>query len=504
MGEILAIKVRPPRLERCGMRFFLARRDRDTGDVRLVSEQTYDSRPAALDALGTAVAADVSMASQDLFVVDLEQATPVVMYAAPGTAAQSADEQIAEEPIADVWEAPQAPVDAMAEISALEDSALEGFPPVWAPEEDGVTGASLEDVAVSLDDAEAVSAETATAEMTPEARAAADELEAAIAEPAPPGRGLLDDEPQGDASSGSVEAEPETIAVADATEPESEAEPLVEVPADDDDSLDLAEALRRAASQMEAEGIVPAPQVEDLVARRPVEETAEPAGLLEEVEVVDPVTDAGVEAAPAAWPWETGESSGLLVEDADLPVETLALGDAPSTDTAPAEEREPMEAPSAAAFTPVGIDEPGLEDITLLTPADGAGWLEQRAEVVDEYADGIGDDKTPGVSAEDNSLVELQVILGEYGTVPSEAAESSGVGDEGAAVEGLSAEAVIEALAAETGEAPVEPPEAPKVYEPGGLDISTYTCDDCVYVETCPKAKQDGPATCGSFQWKSV
>jgi hypothetical protein len=43
-----------------------------------------------------------------------------------------------------------------------------------------------------------------------------------------------------------------------------------------------------------------------------------------------------------------------------------------------------------------------------------------------------------------------------------------------------------------------------RAYEPGGLEIAGYTCDDCVYVDTCPKARQDGPATCGSFQWKSV
>ena len=47
-------------------------------------------------------------------------------------------------------------------------------------------------------------------------------------------------------------------------------------------------------------------------------------------------------------------------------------------------------------------------------------------------------------------------------------------------------------------------PAEAKAYEPGELDISAYTCDDCVYLGTCPKYHQDGPSTCGSFQWKSV
>jgi hypothetical protein len=325
-------------------------------------------------------------------------------------------------------------------------------------------------------------------------------------------------------SAESVELEPETAAVAEQAEMPADAE----VPAVGDESLDLAEALRRAASQMESEGVVPAPEVEELLARRPLGEAVVPAGLLGEIEIVDSATDAAAEEAPAAWPWEAGEGSGLLVEDASLLAEAPVLEDAPPLDTAPADEPEPVEAPSTGVFTPVGIDEPELEDVTLLTPADGAGWLEHGSVIASENADGIGEKNAPDVSAEDNSLVELQVILGEYGTVAAEPAESGTIEDEVGAGEGSLVEAEMEAPAAEVGmetpaaateaavaatveapaagavEAPAEPQEEPKVYEPGGLDIATYTCDDCVYVETCPKAKQDGPATCGSFQWKSV
>jgi hypothetical protein len=37
---------------------------------------------------------------------------------------------------------------------------------------------------------------------------------------------------------------------------------------------------------------------------------------------------------------------------------------------------------------------------------------------------------------------------------------------------------------------------------PGDAPLSTYTCNDCVYVDTCPNKDQNHPEDCGSFQWK--
>lgn len=43
-----------------------------------------------------------------------------------------------------------------------------------------------------------------------------------------------------------------------------------------------------------------------------------------------------------------------------------------------------------------------------------------------------------------------------------------------------------------------------KPYEPSGeLEIGAYTCKDCVYFSTCPKAGESTPAECGTFQWRS-
>ena len=38
----------------------------------------------------------------------------------------------------------------------------------------------------------------------------------------------------------------------------------------------------------------------------------------------------------------------------------------------------------------------------------------------------------------------------------------------------------------------------------GELVLERYTCDDCVYANTCPKVGESVPAECGSFQWKAL
>lgn len=53
------------------------------------------------------------------------------------------------------------------------------------------------------------------------------------------------------------------------------------------------------------------------------------------------------------------------------------------------------------------------------------------------------------------------------------------------------------------------PAEAAAEYPPpgyefaGDLDLAGYACEDCIYVNTCPRAGESAPAECGSFQWRS-
>jgi hypothetical protein len=53
-------------------------------------------------------------------------------------------------------------------------------------------------------------------------------------------------------------------------------------------------------------------------------------------------------------------------------------------------------------------------------------------------------------------------------------------------------------------EAPAQDAQVEGYAGDGGLDMSEYTCNDCVYANTCPKVGQVTPAECVSFQWKSA
>jgi hypothetical protein len=383
------------------MRFFLVARDPDNGAVRLIEDGTYPRRQDALDALGPAVDADASLEAQELYLVDLDQIAPVVLYRAAASAAPQG------EPIADAWMSP----------------AEEPTAPVETPEEP-----------VAEEPAE----EESTAEPTADEIAADVAVEEAVLEgPAP-------------------------LWVPDESAPIAEAEPD-----------GLADALRRAATRLESEGIVAPPSVEEFAARgslgartgesdvevaaaEPADPEAVPVST--EVEVVE------LEAA-GSWPWEAPAAAEA---DARPDIEE-------PTDV------EVAAAPGVAAFEPVGIAEPGLEDVVVLTPVDESL---PRPLIVGEYAiDSVTD-------AEDLTLSEIEELAGRLeGAAVAQPADDD--------------ESITDLLAEPTPEAPVEPVEE-KVYEPGGLDISSYSCEDCVYVVTCPKAKQESPATCGSFQWKSV
>jgi hypothetical protein len=411
------------------MRFFLVALDPGTGTVRLIKEGTYAQRQDALDVLGPAVDEDSSLATSDLFLVDLDQIAPVVLYR-PATPTVAP-----EEPLADAW---IAPADEPAADEAVEEAVLEGPEPLWVPDET----------------------------LTP--------------------------------------AEP--------------------------DDGDLADALRRAASRMESEGIVAPPSVEEFAAQGASEPPAATA-------LTEEALAEGLLVDQEPWPWEStaGEDTGptaaedtavAAVEESAKP-EALPAAGMGDQDGAIVELEAALSLDSAlpdavvapeqsGVFEPVGIDEPGLEEVQLLTPV---GDLASHPLIMGEYA------PDPGADVDELTLSELEALAASLGSPVSSADAAVEVevapvigtdgvespADEAQAVEVPAEEATIaEASTAGTDTAetvvvaPVATPSEEKAYEPGGLDIAAYTCDDCVYVETCPKARQEGPATCGSFQWKSV
>lgn len=90
------------------MKLVLVSYERSSAAVRLLSETTFGDRKAALVELERVVAA-AGRDDLDLYVVDLESATPVLLLATPSPAGE-----VAQETAAGAWESPQAEPEARA------------------------------------------------------------------------------------------------------------------------------------------------------------------------------------------------------------------------------------------------------------------------------------------------------------------------------------------------------------------------------------------------------
>lgn len=226
---------------------------------------------------------------------------------------------------------------------------------------------------------------------------------------------------------------------------------------------ELKEALARSAAQLEAEGVVPPASVE-------------PAGEQDRALT-----------APAAWPWDV--ESAPAADGAGAAGE---LAESASVAASAPEAQAPVAGPSAAPEEDV-VQEPRPED----------GGLSAAPPVRDPLEEpGYDDEPLIRVSVGPDIL---EAALGAAGLAASlegqtEAGEASDFVD-------LSAMPVD---SAESGPAPAPTTDAltsaPAADDAGApspsSSLETMTCDDCVYVETCPNSGQRTPASCGSFQWK--
>ncbi|MHB1017666.1 MAG: hypothetical protein ACYC2X_07265 [Coriobacteriia bacterium] len=241
----------------------------------------------------------------------------------------------------------------------------------------------------------------------------------------------------------------------------------------------LADALKRAANSLEDEGIIAPESInaedfsfeDDLAVDVAAGESAEvPVGdqideVVSAVGVVEPMSaiveePAEVLEAPADWPWANveafRETPTLESDEAELEMET------------------PEALPGAAQ-----IDEPD----TLITSAPplGEDAYVPRPVILGDYAD-LASDEAADVPAADEPAVAQ---------------------DEDAAGDTPNDESPFDVPVAEVVVTEPEP-VAEMAYEPTGeLDLSTYTCNDCVYSNTCPKVGEVTPAECGTFQWRS-
>ena len=235
------------------------------------------------------------------------------------------------------------------------------------------------------------------------------------------------------------------------------------------------------------DSLLPEPANEALTAEETVEPETQPTALepeeadhskeLEEAEEAVELEDEEPELSPEpvaqTWPWD--------------PVPTLSESPALLVEVQPDEDGDRGEV--TADDEDEVADEVEVLDVNGETdelPEEVSGLLADLEEI------------PPGVSVGDEEE--------EAPEPPSEIAAANPEGDD----ESAQARAVADVLVGQSGpesndaaEPSAEVKEA-KAYEAGASDITALTCDDCIYLNTCPKKGESDPTSCGSFQWKSV
>jgi len=489
------------------MSFFLLGRTTD-GTLALLSDEAYSSRQDALAELSR-LTSDPEFDGWDteVLVLDIDTGTPVLLVRPAG-----AHDAGAETP------------ETGAEPEATAEHAT--------PEHDAALAAVLQD----LEDGE-------SAELEPAATPA--ELEAASASREPESTATAEEEEPAVASDEEPDATPvaEDAFVAEAAEEpvlrvDDEWAAAVEESAENDQSLK--DALLRTAAQMEAQGIS-APESVGPAADDAPEAAIEP---ISETVVADVSPEEEVPVEQEA-PVEDG------VPAADESQESVLVGDEPldAEVTVPVEDSEPVPASDSRDDAETVQDEsPGSTADDTSADAGPAWPWDDSPETVASPLAGL-EEPDPDAESMIRALADDEasrtVVLGEYESAPVAPIEpelivSAAAIAQEAAAEKATAEAELAAKAAaaeadepgenQPGEEPVvgdegdklDPdagatqgpaesdfidlgevaPPPPKGYEPGKPDIEGMTCDDCVYVDSCPNKDEREPATCGSFQWK--
>jgi hypothetical protein len=215
---------------------------------------------------------------------------------------------------------------------------------------------------------------------------------------------------------------------------------------------DLASAIRKATTSLESAGVVAPDSIEAA--------TTEPVG--------------------ESWPWSEEEDAA---EPAETPPMPAALKDEPIGGFVEPIDR--LTEPASVVAEPAGVASLAEEDEDALFESLGDSSAEASSLIV-----------TSALEGDEDAFLPKPVIMGDYDDAPLEAPEVP------APVAEMSVEADV--ASAEVLEAPADPADEVAAYTPAGdLDLDGYTCDDCVYVNTCPKVGQSTPKECGSFQWKS-
>lgn len=238
---------------------------------------------------------------------------------------------------------------------------------------------------------------------------------------------------------------------------------------DNESSDELTDALKRATGALEDEGIQ-APESIGMPEDEPVSESKAP-----------PETETAPPAEPAeddeSWPWAKDGSDA----------EGYSL--------------DPLEEPSAADDDGILVHAKGGEDtVDLSRPVVMGEYPESEAAVTEEQQVSEDEPSPPPPPTAEESPAPPEPLVPqpvEEPPPPAPAVEPEPEPTEAPAIaEDLS---ILGDL-----EIPVSLSEdATQEYAGEEIDLASLTCDDCVYVNTCPNKEDLQPADCGSFQWKS-
>ena len=293
-------------------------------------------------------------------------------------------------------------------------------------------------------------------------------------------------------------------AAAPAMEPVGD-EAIAEVVAEVAEEDSLKAALQRTAEQMEASGITAPESVGP-------GDTLEPSDAAPEVAEPATFADAGADAPTqtgeaAAWPWAPleAEQPAPLEEatagEAELTAFEGVVGEAQAEEPV-AEDAAPEDAEAGpdevASFVLDALEEPSLDEKPIiLTAADDEMLAASRTVILGAY-----DEAEPASPEAVAEPFEMPVEESAPETVEPEAAPAV---QESAPIVPESPDEIsdfILDLEAVTTVPEVQATSAAPEPDPVPAPDATYTCNDCVYVDTCPNKDQRLPQDCVSFQWK--
>ncbi len=235
-------------------------------------------------------------------------------------------------------------------------------------------------------------------------------------------------------------------------------------------------------------------------------------------EAPEPGTTESAAAEPEAAEQNAGEDAAAEpdAEEGAEPASHVETEDASDLKAALVRTTQRLEAEGISAPESVGMPEEISEPVESEPPpaqADEAPATWPWDSLASDSEDGLsvldepGDDEGSLVRAagdDETMAIARPVIMGAYGETPQELIEAL------ATDEGVDApRTIVEPVGVESPAVPAIDPASDYVdlsaiesvrTEPSPID--SMTCDDCVYVETCPNKGQSAPESCGSFQWK--